>query len=370
MNLPERLPVNKKKSKYSALCLALYLLTINGGSALADVRIIDNIEISTNAETAIIAKDKAFAKARREAVKKVAADSGLSSAATKKLLKNRSADNAVTFVEVSNEKMSGQSYTATFRVGVDDKLLSSNSSTSNKEQPHSPSTEKWILVIPAHRTIDETIVWQKDDPWIAKWKQPLARRNTDYLVLEGDTEDAAMFRSVNFAAPDNDTMLRLAEKYKTAAVFIAVFDNAFAENPITEGVVELILWSPQRGFMKMRSPISGTEAIVTKAYTTAIENMDLLANSAFGIDVTAEYKPDAQTTYPMDMQQLPTSEIPISISLTSRDRWLEINSQLSSIPNLSLTPVSVSNSKAEFVARYAGTREQLENELRQHGMIE
>lgn len=90
------------------------------------------------------------------------------------------------------------------------------------------SKKQWVLVIPARRSDNGDIVlWDKSDEWLQQWIVPRQTSSgIKTVAITGDADDRRLVLGSHLESMDVNVLNRLAGKYKTTAIAIAVKDQA------------------------------------------------------------------------------------------------------------------------------------------------
>lgn len=88
----------------------------------------------------------------------------------------------------------------------------------------------WVLVVPAKRQSDGTIiVWDRDIPWMKEWVVPHPTPSgLRTIAIAGDSEDKRLIDGTAIDEMGIDALERLASKYKAPAIAVAVSDEVDA----------------------------------------------------------------------------------------------------------------------------------------------
>ncbi len=351
---------------------------------LAATVTMDNIQVDVVADNAAAARDRAMAEARKKALLLWRQQQGFAGTD----IPQDQADAATAFIDVVEEKASGQNYRGIFRVGLNvgspnpapgrsvqdirndlsflNPVQQARTTARTWNAPGTAQASGWILLVPVHRTSSGPVVWENTDPWITEWNVPVRRRAVDFVVTDGDVEDRQMLSGTAAALADGEALRRLAEKYRAGGVALVTLDTAFSQTPDSSGIVEVTLWTPARGLMTMRAPVTDP-SLFSEGRAAALGLLDTVADGgdAFREPVQTALAPLPYSWYD---SQPAVIEVPLKATLKTPQRWMEIRYALSTIRGLVVKPLLVTASSAEMIVQYPGTREQLVRELQARGL--
>lgn len=152
-----------------------------------------------------------------------------------------------TYVDVKDENIQTNYYSATFNIGIDRAALVKAAGPSVAQDdlaitgpalsPIAPapkmeavesSPTDWVLVVPAHSIADKVSLWNSQDPWSVAWMRAPSSPNLFTAAAGGDEEDKSILPSstLSTSVDYGNALLRLAEKYKAPAVVLVTLRSA------------------------------------------------------------------------------------------------------------------------------------------------
>ncbi|MCH2547399.1 MAG: DUF2066 domain-containing protein [Alphaproteobacteria bacterium] len=360
---------------------------------------IQNVEVSASADTGTTARMNALAQAESEAFARLleqylAPDEAAARAAK---TKDYEISRMVRGYEVQNEKVTGNSYSATLDVAFDPTQvqtflrapavpamasvptgaapvtantgyvgrqptrpisaqpapIETNTLTSQLAKMHSN-----VLVLPVLTAAGNSMLWEDRNVWRNVWNRAEREDNRFIRLAIGDQSDSLMMSAPQATSAEYAAFSPLAERYQAATVVVA---EAFPT--VSDGVNAL--------GVRLRSlDVQGQNDVIELSYEQGSEETqdDLMLRAAE--DIIARIMRDGQARSVGQLEaNAPRSKITVLSRLNKLNDWVILRKRLMDMPNVEKIELSaISSQQADMVVHFRGNPMQLEANMTSQGL--
>lgn len=395
-----------------ALVLALPL------PALAAEEVKD-LRIETRGAAGADARELAVAEATRQAAESVWKSSGQT--APLPALSPTQLQMITAYVDVTNETVQPNYYAGTFNVGINKgtlmRVAGGTAVATATDIPYSVAGEAspgpvrgvqmqsttassasavakpdWVLIVPAHETSTNTLLWNSADPWTGAWMKAPPTPGLFMAPAGGDTRDRGLvtseiLRSESSLTPD-EALQKLARKYNAPAVMLVTMRSKSETIQVGEEVGVLVeYYSADIGVQQSAEGslfvTDGNQAtIVDEAVKEAQRLVMQLVNNGAGTASVAQpvstpvYTPPTTIGQPLTTA---TTTAPPVMGGSWQKLWVRMpvkspadiatyRKQVESIPNTRLEIVSLTRDYMEANIVYNGSQKDLLDALAYRGL--
>jgi hypothetical protein len=208
--------------------LILALLLLLPLPALAErILEVQNIRIE---QTGSAGRDAAVAEATRQAAAQVWKQLGHTDPLP--TLSAERLQDIASYVDVANETIQPNFYSANFSVGIRVAALQGREETATIESaPLATGNEapRWVLVVPGREINEVVSLWVQEDAWSQAWNRASSNSSLSTAVATGDTEDRKLLTAAQIQSFDpalSDSLRDLARKYNAPAVALVLLSSA------------------------------------------------------------------------------------------------------------------------------------------------
>jgi hypothetical protein len=310
------------------------------------------VKVDATADSAAAARTIARTDGQRRALTQVIDGLTGSTDATKlPKLDDRTITDMVDSFEVANEKMSAvrylADYTFHFRASKVRQLLR-NAGIAFSQSPGSQSPGKPVIVVPAYRDGDKTVLWDDPNPWREAWAQVPAGSGPTRLSLPlGGIADVTAIDAEQAGSGDAQALTDIAQ-HNDGDVALVALAIARRQGDRLAGV-DLSLKRYRLGQL-VDSRADSVDA------NPGEDAADLLKRAAAVAVADIEHGAPPKSSKEASLDAV----VPIS----SLGDWIEMRQRLAAVPAIhQIDLLSLSRQQAKIALKYVGSPDQLKSDL-------
>ncbi len=313
---------------------------------------IENVIVDIEAENAVIAKEKAIVKARKESFRKLAKkilnDTDFSNL---KIPNDLTIGSMIRDFEITDEQASTTRYIGSmdFRYYPE----SVNSYFGQKKVKTVSETSKPVLVLPFFQTDRGTTLWLDYNPWRDAWKNNRSRDGLVQVYLPiGDLSDINDAPEDKLIGGDFESVEKLMNKYHVNDVVY------FVANSTGQKGIKIFVYEFVSGRMEHTNTlnVNASTGPINGLYAQAVETAMGFLQDRWKREATGKSSRNLRTE--------------ISISFRTMRQWIDIQKKLRKVANISSQNImSLDNDSARITIDYQGTESGLRSDLADLGLI-
>ncbi len=300
-------------SRFFSFFLLIFLVWSEGNkAAAANIYLVENVTSSVNSKSPAMARSLAVAGARRDAFLILLTRLELNPALADTVNDEEISD-MVHSEQIDNEKIAGNSYSATFNIffakDFVDHILSKKSLKKLAEDEQ--KIEETYLLIPVKMLHRKAILWEEDNDWKRAIEKNLKKAKGKFVVPTADINNIGFLNRESVMNADYSALEPLLSKYKSSAAYILFFSYDEVENKVTVNIVHI------RKLQKKQTKLSFINADRLR-YETLLDKI-----SAKTLDYIA-------SNQILESKTINTNLVQIKIPITSLGNWLMIKNKIES----------------------------------------
>jgi hypothetical protein len=350
---PFTISANSNMSRFFSFFLVIFLAWSGVGKAAAsNIYLVENVTTSVTSKSPAMARSLAVAGARRDAFLILLTRLELNTNIADSITDEEISD-MVRSEQVDNEKIAGNSYSATFNIlfakdFVDHILAKKNlSKPTETEQKY----EETYLLIPVKMLHRKVILWEEDNDWKKAIEKNLKKSKGKFVVPAADISDIGFLNRETVANADYSTLEPLLSKYKSDAAYTLFFSYDEVENKVTINV-------------------SYIRKLQKKQIKLSFVNVDRLSYGALLDKVAFKTLDYISSNQILENKTMSTNLVRIKIPITSLGNWLMIKNKIESSNLVSqLNIESLSRDYAVISVNYTDTRTSIAEAFFKIGLI-
>lgn len=331
-----------------AVTAALALVLLAGGARAQDVYTVSGVEVDVTAETAAEARERAIARAHRQAFDRLVARLVPTShqSALPRLPPSEIPDFVSSF-GIDSEKRSNVRYIASLTFRFRQTVVRGHLQANNV--PFAETRSKPVLVLPVYDFAGARLLWDEPNPWFEAWeKLPPSDGLLPLILPAGDLADVRDVSADQAANGARERLTAIAERYGASGVLVV---TAKLGKSASTGRSRLDV---STGYTGESSPLRTTVRTFEPNESETLD--DWLVRVAGAVARQAEDEWKSENLLHFDR----LSELAARVSLTDLRDWVAIRKRLDGIAFLrEVRMTSVSRREIELRLRYYGDVEQL-----------
>ncbi|MCE3232702.1 MAG: hypothetical protein K0R98_959 [Rickettsiaceae bacterium] len=327
------------------------LLAFTQKADAAGLFTINNIEVSSDGDSAKQAKDNAITSAYNQAYKQLLGRIITSTPEDKWPSPNQEElSELVRGFDIVKEKVTQKHYKATLNVTFRKELIEKLLQVNKIEYVSTVSDP--VIILPLFSADGTDMLWEESNPWAISWKKALASGGyTKFIVPQSHITVEQLSSSEQ---SDKDALSTLMDQYSSKKLLLAK-----ASKTENNGLIELVVT-----LTYLNSEIPETSNLSFKAETSTDTLESLMQKAATQIisDADAKWK-QAQT-----ISQSSGSQINVNIPISSLDEWNNIRKSISGlgfIKSMRSKYITVGYVSVDF--NFEGNYQDLATNFQNHG---
>ena len=343
----------RKKPIILAVMLAAIALFAAPSSHASDTLVNSEVSVDVTGKDASDARTQAMSKAEVDALLDLLGKFTLPGQAQEivSAMDARKISAMVRGTEVLEEKISENRYRARLLVsfnGDDISALVGQASADKTRTDVAPPLGAF-LIIPAYEEAGQSLLWEDNNPWRAKWRNVgVEITSGDVVVPYGDAKDAAVLDYKGVTSANYATLIPLISRYGVSDVVIV--QAKLTQNP------DLVLEIVKRRFNRTQNEVN----LLTYRADPQETKDTLLARAARDIAERIQFKKTEELSDTKNALGGERHEIMMLANISTISSWTELRQKLSKLPMVDkLDILAMSPQQVDLMVHYRGTPESL-----------
>jgi hypothetical protein len=309
---------NFDMSRIFSFFLLCFFITTNTALAAQPISyLVENVPVSITGKSPNDARNLAVATARRDAFLILLTRLEININTADKITNGEIAD-MVRSEQIDGEKISGNTYSATFNIMfaksfVDHTLSAKNAVKTDKEEKKAEIT----LLIPAKMTKRKTSLWEGDNDWKRAVEKSLEEKKAakkaakNFVIPEADLSNISIVNRDNVETIDYTTLEPILTRYGASAAYITFFSFDNIENKAVVNVFYL-------------------RKLQRKQLRLSLVNVDRISYEDLVDKVASKTLDYLATPQLPEDKNMNAGTVHIGITLSSLGNWLMIKNKIES----------------------------------------
>lgn len=356
---------------FGGISIALLTMFLHGAApARADdpLYTVEGVTVDITAESAIAAREQAFAKAEQDAftvlAERLLPEDTLAGFAPPE---SDVISDMVQDFEITDERLSHVRYKATYTFRFRDADVQSFFKVHGKS--YAAVASRPVLVLPFYQWGTRTVLWEGDNPWLTAWTRTKTVRGlVPVRVPIGDAQDVIDIADDQALTYDPAALQSMLLRYDTGDALIAIATPQWPDNAqnVAAGTVPATL-----SVMTYRTGPRGPEFITTlKIAAVAEDTPDTLYDRAAD-EVKKSLQSDwkAKTVVAPAAQET-ASSLQARVRIASMGEWVQMQSALNRVQGVeNIRVIKLSPQEAQIQLSFSGSEDRLRLALQQANIV-
>ncbi len=354
----------------SIALLAALWLSISPVKADDSLYTVEGVKVDITAESAIAAREQAFAKAEQDAFTILA--QRMLTEAEAAAFTPPDADTISAMVmdfELTDERLSPVRYigTYTFRFRDDDV----KSFFGSRGATYTDVVSRPVLVLPFYQWGSRMVLWEGDNPWLSAWNRAQQQRGLVRVTVPiGDAQDIIDIADDQALSYDPGALDSMLLRYDVGGALIAIATPEWGdeEQNVAPGAMPRAL-----SVMLYRTTLSGPEFITTVKAVPAdgdtLETMYDRAATMVRDSLQKDWKERTAVSHAPQAQASATT-LQARVRIAAMREWVEMQKALSRVQGVqNIRVIKLSPQEARIELAFQGTESRLRLALEQANIV-
>ena len=296
-------------SRIFSFFFILFLAISSVSFAEENIYLVEGVSAKSSLKSPTASRNSAVANARRDALLTLLTRLKVKTKIADEITNDEISD-MVRSEQINDEKISGNSYSATLNIlfakDFVDHILSQKITPTVQET----ASDELYLLIPAEVIKRKVILWEEDNDWKKAIEKTIKKKAKNaFVTVEPDISNIALLNSENVSTADYQKLEPIISRYKASAAYTMLFNYDSIENKVTIDVFYI------RKLQKKQLKLS-------------FVNVDRLSYEALVdkvADKTIEYLLNAKNS---ETKNLNSNLIRIGIGISGLADWLTVKNKI------------------------------------------
>jgi len=222
----KRRPVAFVKPVVYLLMVTTVFVFLSQHCGCDDLYVVKDIQVDVVAESAIAARQSAHMQGKRRAYAVLLSRLQHTSTEAQNSPSDEELEYLIDHYAVFNEKDSKNRYLAQLNVSFNSKAVRE---FLDHNSPETSTSQEYVsVIVPVLSKLDETLLWEEENPWLHSWNSDAALPK-DSVIPVGDLEDMSSLTIEDISTENSTKMKKLMDRYHANNLVIVTYKETHSD---------------------------------------------------------------------------------------------------------------------------------------------